>query len=71
MNMILVCVRLMEHLAVVISHEVTSLIELCVNTLQLTLSIGFWEGKQFVGMPIQCEGMFRLRRATLIWLHDS
>ena len=45
-------VELIKHVSAVIAHEGNYSIEFAVHSHRRTLSIGFWEGKQFVRMPI-------------------
>ena len=42
----------MKHVSAVTAPEVAYSIEFAVDSYRRTLSIGFWEGKQFVCMPI-------------------
>ena len=45
-------VELVKHVSAVIAREGAYSIEIAVNLHRRTLSTGFWEGKQFVCMPI-------------------
>ena len=44
--------ELVKHVSAVIAREWAYLIEFSVDSRRRTLNIRFWEGKQFVGMPI-------------------
>ena len=45
--------ELVKHVSAVIAREGAYSIEFAVDSHRRTLSIGFWEGKQFVCMPIE------------------
>ena len=44
--------QVVKHVLAVIAREGACSIEFAVDSQRPTLSIGFWEGKQFVCMPI-------------------
>ena len=44
--------ELVKHVSVFIAREEAYSVEIAVDSHRRTLSFGFWEGKQFVCMPI-------------------
>ena len=64
-------VELVKHVASVIAREGAFSIEFSVGFHRKTLSVGFWEGKRFVCMPmLNCGKMFHPQRVILIWFRD-
>ena len=58
-------VELVKHVSSVIAREGAYSIEFSVDSHRKTLSVGFWEGKRFVCMP-----MLHCGRVILIWFRD-
>ena len=44
--------ELVKHVSAVVAREGAYSLEFCVDSRRRTLSVGFWEGKQFVCMPM-------------------